>query len=106
MCQSARKFIKRSRLNTWRSQVKSANFLVMTNEEVIREFSALPAEARREVEDFIRFLRQRYGSESEATADGGDLRAESFVGMWKDREDFADGSAAFVRKLRETEWTK
>ena len=63
--------------------------MVMTNEEVIREFSALPAEARREVEDFIRFLRQRYGSESEATADGGDLRAESFVGMWKDREDFA-----------------
>lgn len=75
----------------------------MTNEEIIREFSALPLEARREVEDFICFLRERYGKEDKSASL--DLRGESFVGMWKDREDLADG-AAFVRDLRETEWTK
>lgn len=76
----------------------------MTNEEIIREFSALPVEARREVEDFICFLRERYGKEDKSAA-GVDLRGESFVGMWKDREDLKDG-ADFVRELRETEWTK
>jgi len=76
----------------------------MTNEEIIREFSALPPEARREAEDFIAFLRERYGKKNEEMATG-DLREESFVGMWKDREDLQD-SSAFVRNLRETEWTK
>ena len=80
-------------------------FWVMTNEEVIRNFSALPPEARREVEDFIAFLRERYGKESEK-AIVGDWREESFVGMWEDREDLRDGGADFVRELRETEWAK
>ncbi len=80
-------------------------FWVMTNEEVIRNFSALPPEARREVEDFIAFLRERYGKESEK-ATVGDWREESFVGMWEDREDLHDGGADFVRELRETEWAK
>lgn len=76
----------------------------MTNEEIMREFSALPSEARREVIDFIAFLRQRYADKTETTANG-DLSRESFVGMWKDREDMQD-STAYVRKLRETQWTK
>jgi hypothetical protein len=76
----------------------------MTNEEIIREFSALPPEARREAEDFIAFLRARYDRKTEKTANS-DLREESFIGMWKDREDLQD-SSAFVRELRETEWTK
>ena len=76
----------------------------MTNEEIIREFSALPLEARREVEDFSVFLRQRYGRQTETTANG-DLSKERFVGMWKDRADMRDASA-YVRKLRESEWTK
>ena len=76
----------------------------MTNEEIIREFAALPPEARREAEDFIAFLRERYSRKNKQTANG-DLRQENFVGMWKDREDMQDGSA-FVRNLRQTEWTK
>ncbi len=76
----------------------------MTNEEIIREFSALPPEARRAAEDFIAFLRERYGRKNEKAANG-DLCKESFVGMWKDREDLQD-SSAFVHKLRESEWTK
>ncbi len=76
----------------------------MTNEEIIREFSALPSDARREVVDLITFLRQRY-DKSKETQTTSDLRQESFIGMWKDREDLQD-SSAFVRKLRETEWAK
>ena len=76
----------------------------MTNEEIIREFSALPSEARREVVDFITFLRQRYSQKKEKTISK-DLHKESFVGMWKDREDLQD-SSAFVRELRESEWGK
>lgn len=76
----------------------------MTNEEIIREFSALPSGARREVVDFITFLRQRYSQKKEKAINK-DLYKESFVGMWKDREDLQD-SSAFARKLRETEWGK
>lgn len=76
----------------------------MTNEEIIREFAALPPEARREAESFIAFLRQRYGAKNEKKAKV-DLLEESFVGMWKDREDLQD-SLAFVRELRQNEWSK
>ncbi len=76
----------------------------MTNEEIIREFAALPPEARREAEDFIAFLRERHNRKNKKTATS-DLRQENFVGMWKDREDMQD-SSAFVRNLRQTEWTK
>ena len=76
----------------------------MTNEEIIREFAALPPEARREVEDFVAFLRQRYNKKTEKKSDG-KLSEESFVGMWKDRGEFQD-SSAWVREMRENEWKK
>ena len=76
----------------------------MTNEEIIREFSALPSEARREAADFIAFLRTRYGREKETLTEE-ILSNESFVGMWKDREDLAD-AANWVRENRSDEWAK
>ncbi len=76
----------------------------MTSEEIIKEFNALPLEARKEVEDFVAFLRQRYSKKIEQTSNG-DWSDEGFVGMWKDREDLQDG-AVWVRELRESEWTK
>ncbi|MCD9186189.1 MAG: DUF2281 domain-containing protein [Pyrinomonadaceae bacterium] len=76
----------------------------MTNEEIIREFSALPSEAKREVVDFIAFLRERYNKKSEIEK-AQNIADESFVGMWKDREDLQDG-AVFVRELRQNEWGK
>ncbi len=79
-------------------------FYCMTNEEIVREFSALPSEARREVADFIAFLKTRYGRQNEKPIDG-NLNEENFVGMWKDREDLKDG-AAWVREVRQNEWTK
>ena len=76
----------------------------MTSEEIIKEYNRLPPEARKEVEDFVAYLRKRYGKQDGQTANG-DLSKEKFVGMWKDREDMTDG-AVWVRELRENEWTK
>jgi hypothetical protein len=76
----------------------------MTNEEIIREFSALPLEARREVADFTAFLHARYSKKDE-TSINGNLSEESFVGMWKDREDLPN-AAVWVRELRQNEWAK
>ena len=75
----------------------------MTNEEIIREFNALPLEARREVEDFITFLNSRHLAKSEKTVIN-DLPADEFVGMWKDRDDLSDGPA-WVRNIRQREWS-
>jgi hypothetical protein len=58
----------------------------MTNEEIISEFSSLPSEARREVVDFIGFLRLRY-SKNNKTKTVVKFSDEKFIGMWKDRED-------------------
>ena len=70
----------------------------------MREFSALPLEAKREAADFIAFLRERYSRKVDEPL-GENIGDESFVGMWKDREDLADASA-FVRDLRQNEWAK
>ncbi len=76
----------------------------MTNEELLREFVALPPEGRRVVTDFVAFLRQRYGLPQTATVPlVADLSSESFIGMWSDREEMQD-SSAWVRNVRETEW--
>lgn len=73
----------------------------MTNEELLREFVALPPEGRRVVADLIAFLRQRYGVSPITTAT--DLSSEDVIGMWRDREEMQD-SSAWVRNIRETEW--
>ncbi|MFH0727946.1 MAG: DUF2281 domain-containing protein [Pseudomonadota bacterium] len=69
--------------------------------------SVLPEEARRELQDFYRFLVNKYvkrrtrstklSSPSPGTA--GALAASAVVGIWKDRE--LGDSSAFARSLRE-----
>jgi len=73
----------------------------MIEENISREFAALPPEARRQVVDFIDFLKTRYADvrhEGES-----DLSEEPFIGMWRDREDMRD-SSAWVRNIRNSEW--
>ena len=77
---------------------------IMTNEEILNEFSNLPIEAKREVIDFIAFLRLRYGK-TKKTKGSLKLNDENFVGMWKDRSDLQDATA-FVREMRENEWER
>lgn len=75
----------------------------MTNEELLREFIALPPEGKRVVADLIAFLRQRYGSAPSAASTLPDLGTESFIGMWRDHDDMQD-STAWVRDVRKKEW--
>ncbi len=66
----------------------------MTHEEILREIVSLPPEGQRQVADFIAFLRERYaGSRSTEKPETSDLAQESFIGMWRDREDMQDSSA-------------
>lgn len=75
----------------------------MTNEEILREINSLPPEAQRQLEDFLSFLRERYGSGEPKTAPTSDLESEAFVGMWRDREDMRD-SSEWVRNVRRSHW--
>lgn len=77
----------------------------MTYEEVLREFIALPPEGQRLVTELIAFLRQRYEQpKSPKTTPEPDLSSEGFIGMWKDRDEMSD-STAWVRQLRQKEWS-
>ena len=77
----------------------------MTNEEILREINSLPPEAKRQLEDFISFLQERYKEAKPKAAPTSDLEAEAFVGMWRDREDMRD-SSAWVRNIRQSHWAK
>lgn len=76
----------------------------MTQQQFIEEFNLLPDEARRQVADFMAFLRQRYRANlpAQSTCDL-ELKDEPFMGMWRNRRDLKD-SSAWVRNLRRTEW--
>lgn len=77
----------------------------MTNEEILQEIASLPPEGKRQVLDFITFVHQRYGRSQSNAQLASDLSAESFVGIWQDRDDLMD-SVDWVRNIRESEWTK
>lgn len=78
----------------------------MTQEDFFKEFDSLPPEGQRQVASFIAFLRERYRrSESSEEPETSSLAQESFIGMWRDREDMQD-SSVWVRNLREREWVK
>lgn len=78
----------------------------MTNEEIIREISALPPEGQRLVEDFVAFLRQRYAfSLIDKPFVDKSLVDDEFIGIWSDRDDMTD-SSVWVNSLRESEWVK
>ena len=72
----------------------------MTSEEIIKEMASLPAEARREIEDFVVSLRARYASRQPS---GKKFESEEFFGIWRDRDEMTD-STAWVRSIREKHW--
>ncbi len=78
--------------------------MVMPEEKVLRDFSALPQDAQQQVIDFIAFLQTRYKPISrERELSRKKIGEESFVGMWKNRTDMSD-SSAWVRNTRQAEW--
>jgi len=78
----------------------------MTNRGIVEEIAALPAEARREVMDFILFLRQRQNNTAVSqTVRRTPLLREPFVGIWAGRDDMTD-SVRWVRGIRQREWSR
>ena len=77
----------------------------MTNQEILGDFLALPAEAQSQVVSLIAFLKQKYiDSEPLSISSNDDFMSDPFIGMWRDRQDL--GSTTWVRNLRESEWSK
>ncbi|MBL8186652.1 MAG: hypothetical protein JNK38_01520 [Acidobacteria bacterium] len=75
----------------------------MTNEEILREINSLPPEGQRLLESVLASLRQLYSRSPSSIQPATDIRSESFIGMWRDRDDMSN-SSEWVRKLRESEW--
>lgn len=77
---------------------------VMTKKIILSQLDALPKEGLREVADFIAFIKNRYQpSDTKKRIRKVPIGKESFVGMWKDRQDMQD-SVTFVKHMRENEW--
>lgn len=77
----------------------------MKHEDILREIASLPPEGQRQVIDFIAFINQRYRQSQSNEQPVSNFSADSFVGIWKDRNDLID-SVDWVRHVRESEWTK
>lgn len=77
----------------------------MNPETAWQKFSRLPREAQQQVLDFIAFLQARYYTPSRIRRRTRlpKLANETFIGMWRDREDLQD-SSAWVGDLRKREW--
>jgi hypothetical protein len=86
-----------------KNQIEIEKVKLMQNNK-LEEFDTLPPEAQKQVVDFIAFLQERYQTSTTAKSKPkGKLTDESFVGIWRSREDMQD-SSAWVRKVRAAEW--
>ena len=76
----------------------------MEQENILNEIAKLPPAAQREVVDFIDFLKTRYKvADPVKKSKKTDLADESFIGIWRDRDDMKN-SSAWVRDVRNNEW--
>ena len=76
----------------------------MTERETWQRFTALPADAQKQVAELISFLHTRLEAEVKAQPEQPDVETEEFFGIWRGREDLED-SSAWVRELRKEEWS-
>ena len=76
----------------------------MTQNNVLKDYDTLPPEAQKQVIDFIAFLQTRYQAKPiKKTKPKVKLSGESFIGIWRNREEMRD-SSAWLRKVRTAEW--
>ncbi|MCP4551336.1 MAG: DUF2281 domain-containing protein [Bacteroidetes bacterium] len=68
-----------------------------------KDISTLPPAAQQQVADFIAFLKLRYTKPETSRTTKSNITDESFIGIWKDREDMQD-SSKWVRNIRQSEW--
>lgn len=72
----------------------------MTEQEIWRRFTALPADAQQQVAELISFLHTQPGAKAEEQLEGAE---REFFGIWRGRD--LGESNAWVRELREKEWS-
>ncbi len=77
----------------------------MNTAKIAREMASLPPEARKEIIDFLAFLKARYSTPRAKRRKQTKLRSEPFVGMWRTRKDMRD-STAWVRSTRQRQWER
>jgi hypothetical protein len=77
----------------------------MNTAKIAREMASLPPEARKEIIDFLAFLKARYSTARTKGRKRTKLRNEPFVGMWRARKDMRD-STAWVRNVRQRQWER
>jgi hypothetical protein len=75
----------------------------MSKKSVLDILDQLPPSARKEAEDFVRFLHDQYVTSTPKKSTDTSITESPFVGMWKDREDLKD-STAWVREQRKSQW--
>ena len=76
----------------------------MRSEVLEEKFESLSNNDRKEVLDFIDFLRNKKGRLRKRRQNIIEsIENEKFIGIWKNRADMKD-SSAWVRNLRKTDW--
>ena len=77
----------------------------MSHRKLMSILHTLSPQARRQVIDFVAFLKKQQDVESRPTKPTRpDLSEQAFIGMWRDRDDLKN-SGAWVRKMRQQEWS-
>jgi mRNA-degrading endonuclease RelE of RelBE toxin-antitoxin system len=75
----------------------------MSESTVSEKMKKLPPEAKKQAQDFVDFLYERYVKDESKKSAKKSISESSFFGMWKDREDMQD-STEWVRKVRKSQW--
>ena len=77
----------------------------MEKQNILSDYDKLPPESQKQVLDYIAFLQTRYQiiSNIRKNKPKVELAEESFIGIWRNRDDMQDISA-WVRRVRASEW--
>lgn len=78
----------------------------MSELTVSKKIKKLPPEAKRQAQDFIDFLYERYTlKEIVDKTKTSKLSKSPFFGIWKDREEM-DDSSEWVKNVRKNQWSQ
>ena len=78
----------------------------MSELTVSKKIKQLPPGAKRQAQDFIDFLYQRYTlKESSKKPKNSKLSDNPFFGIWKDRQEMKD-STEWVNNVRKSQWSR
>lgn len=78
----------------------------MSEATVSKKIKKLPPEAKKQAQDFVDFLYERYvKGKKTKKSDTKSIADSPFFGIWKDREEMKD-STDWVRNVRRSQWPK